>query len=101
MPEMKPGGEQRTVDAGRELLDPRIERIASGGAGRGLDDARVGVGFDQTNQRRQALPAHHAVGIQDDHVAVASPPSAAEVADVAAFALDAVLAPAIVDAPES
>src|SRR5450631_807941 len=101
MPEVNAGGEQGPVDAGRELLNPRVKRVAPGGAWRALDDARVRIRFDETDQRGQALPAHHAVGIEHDHVAVASSPAATEVADVAALALDAMLTPTVVHAPEA
>ncbi len=101
LPEVQAGGEQRAVDAGRELLDARIERLAAERARRGLDDAGVRVGFHQAHQLDQASPAHDAVGVEHDHVAVALAPAAAEIGDVAALALDAVLAPAVEDAAEA
>ena len=101
LPEMQAGREQRPVDGGGELLDARIERVATGSARRRLDDSRIGIGLGDPDQRRQAVAAHHAVGIEHDHVTVLASPAAAEIGDVAALALDAVLAPAIEDAPEA
>ena len=60
-----------------------------------------GLAFHQPDQRGQALPAHDAVGVEDDHVAVVAAPAPAEVGDVAALALDAVLAPAVENAAEA
>ena len=52
---MQARGEQRPVDAGRELLDARVQRVAAGGARRRLDDAGVGVGLDQPHQRASGI----------------------------------------------
>src|SRR5450631_2905327 len=98
MPEVNAGGEQGPVNAGRELLNPRVERVAPGSDWRALDDARVRIRFDQTDQPGQASSTHHAVGIEHDHVAVTSSPAATEVADVAALALDAMLTPTVIHA---
>ena len=71
-------------------------------ARRGLDDAGVGIAppSSRTSVARH-VAAHHAVGVEHDHVAVAPAPAAAEVGDVAALALDAVRAPAVEDAAEA
>ncbi|MNS45911.1 hypothetical protein D3C72_783910 [compost metagenome] len=98
---MQAGREQRTVDPGGELLHPRIEGVAAYGQRRGLDDPGAGVGFHQARQRAQALAAHHAVGVEHDHVAVLAAPAAAEVGHVAGLALHAVAAPAVEDATEA
>ena len=101
LPVVQSGSEERTVDAGRELLHPRVQRVAASGARRRLNDARVGVRFADAHQRRDACAAHHAVGIEHDHVAIRAAPAATEVRDVAALALDAMLAPAIENASEA
>src|SRR6202521_5368044 len=101
LPEVQAGGEQRPVDAGRELLHAGIESVASRGTWRGLDDACVGIRFDQPNQRGQAFAAHHAVRVQHDHVAIILTPAPAEIGDVAALAFDPVLAPSIKNAAEA
>src|SRR6202008_638374 len=92
--------EDRAVYAVGELLDARVKRVMSGRAWRSLDDSRIGVGFHHPQQGRQTLTAHHTVGIQHYHIAVVAPPSATEVRDVAALALDPMLAPAVKHAPE-
>ena len=92
---------QRPVYAIGELLNPRMEGVASAGDRHRLNDARIGMGFHDSHQRRQTLAGHQTVGVQDDHVAVLAAPAAAEVRDVAALAFDSVLAPAIVHAPAS
>src|SRR4029079_17949820 len=95
------GAEQRPVDAGGELLDARVQRVAAGRARRGLHDARVRIRLGDAHERRQAIAGHDAVGVEHDHVTVLAAPAAAEVGDVAALSLDPVLAPAIEHAPES
>ena len=95
---MQAGGKQRPVNAGSELLHARIQGIHAGRLRRGLDDAGVRVGFHQTHQPGEAFAAHHAVGVQDHHVAVLTAPTTAEVVDVAALAFDAATATAIEDA---
>ena len=60
-----------------------------------------GFASHQRTSARQAVAAHHAVGVEHDHVAVVAAPAPAEVGDVAALALDAVLAPAVEDATEA
>ena len=97
LPEAHAGREQRPVGARRELLDAAVQRLVADRARRGLDDAGVGVRFHQPHQRRQAFAGHDAVGVEDDEVAVGGAPAAAEVGDVAGLALDAALAPAVVD----
>ncbi len=101
LPEVEPGGKQRTVDARGELLQPRIERVHARRLGRSLDDAGVGVGLHQSHQAGQAFAAHHAVGVQHHHVAVAAAPATAEVVDVAALALHAAPAAAVEDVTEA
>src|SRR5205807_7723558 len=101
LPEVQAGGEQRPVDAGRELLHAGIESVAPRGTWRGLDDACVEIRFDQPNQRGQAFPAHHAVRIQHAHVTIVLPPAPAEISEVAALAFDPVLAPSIKNAAEA
>src|SRR5437868_15422148 len=64
LPQVQAGGEQRPVEAGRELLHAGIESVAPRGTWRGLDDACVGVRLDQPNQRGQAFPAQKVVRIQ-------------------------------------
>ncbi len=66
------------------------------GARRGLDDAGVGMRLHQPHQRDQALAAHHAVGVEHDHVAEQASPAAAEVGHVAGLALGAAPSPAVV-----
>src|SRR4029453_19274511 len=51
-------------------------------------------------QGREALTAHDAVRVEDDHVPVLAAPASTEVRDVPALSLDAVLAPAIEDRSE-
>ncbi len=101
LPEVQSRGEERPVHRRRELLDARVQRVAPGGARRRLDDSGVGIRLADAHERRQAFAAHHAVGIEHDHVAVLASPAAAEVGDVAALALDPVLSPAIEDAAEA
>src|SRR5690606_28640871 len=84
-----------------KLLDARIQRIAAGSTRRGLDDAGVRIGFHRLHQFRQAIAAHHAVGIEHDHVAVILAPATAEIVDVAALAAHAALTAAIEDAAET
>ena len=57
----------------------------------------VGIRLHQPHQGREALTAHDAVRVQDDHVPVLAAPAPAEVRDVAALSLDVVPAPAIED----
>src|SRR5262245_16294020 len=101
LPEMQARGVHRTVDAARELLDSRIQRIAACGPRGGLYDARTGVGFHQPHEVLQALAAHYAVRVKHYHVAVICAPPPAEVRHVAAFALDPVFTPPVEDASES
>ena len=67
----------------------------------GLNDAGARIGLCNQHQPGQAIARHDAVRIQHHHVAIVATPSATKIADVAALALDAVLAPAIEDAPEA
>ena len=57
--------------------------------------------FHQPDQRGQAVAAHHAVGIEHDHVAILLAPTAAEVGHVAGLAARAQRTPAIEDPPAS
>src|SRR5438094_874282 len=101
LPEMQTGGEDRTIDAGRELLRAAIERVASRGLGGRLQDPDVGIRFGDLHESSDALSGHHAVGVEHDHVAIAASPAAAEIGDVAALALDAMRSPAIEDVAEA
>ena len=98
---MHAGHEQRAVDVRGELLDARVQRFAAGRVRTGLDDAGVVVGFHHAHERGEAVAAHHAVGIEHDHVFVVLAPAPAEIGDVAALALDAMPAQAIEDAAEA
>ena len=101
LPEMQPGREQRPVAARRELLDARVQGVAPRGHRRGLDDAGRGIGLHQLRQAVQTVARHHAVGVEDHHVLVAAAPAPAPVGDVAALALDAVLATPVEDVAEA
>ncbi len=101
LPEVQPGGKQRTVDAGRELLHAGIQRVAAGRTRCRLDDAGAGIGFHQPHQRGQAIAAHDAVRVQHHHIAVVGAPATTEVGNVAALAFDPVLAPAVEHAAEA
>ena len=98
---MQPGREERAVNAGCELLHASVQRLAAGCARRGLDNARGGIRLGHANQTGDARAAHHAVGIQHDHVAVVLAPAPAEVGDVTALALDPMPSPAVEDATEA
>src|SRR5678815_3506812 len=100
LPEMQARREQGTVDARRELLRACVQRVAPRGIRRSLNDPRAGIGFHQPHERGEALPAHDAVGVEDDQIAIVPAPPAAEIGDVSALALDAMLSPAVEDAPE-
>ncbi len=101
LPEIEPRGEQRPIDPRGELLHARVERVHAGSLGPCLDDAGAGIGFHQPHQAGQAVTAHHAVGIQHHHVAIAAAPAPAEVVDVAALALHPAPAAAIEDMAET
>ena len=92
---MQAGGEQRAVNPRCELLHARVHRLATHGTRCGLDDACAGVGLHQAQKPHETFAAYHAVRIHDHHVAIVPAPTAAEIGDVAALALNAVLAPAI------
>ncbi|CCK18174.1 hypothetical protein BN136_4184 [Cronobacter universalis NCTC 9529] len=99
LPEVQTGGKQRSIDACRELLAARIERVHAGGFRRRLDDPGVRVRFHQTHQAGQTVARHHGVGVQHHHVAVLVAPAAAEIVDVAAFTLHATTTAAIENLP--
>ena len=95
LPEMQAGGEQRTIYAVCELLHAGVQRLPPRSARGGLNDSRAGIRFHQLQQTRQTRAAHHAVGVEHDHIDVVFAPAPAEVGDIAALALDAVLPPAV------
>ncbi|SDY81237.1 hypothetical protein SAMN05421755_10518 [Nitrosomonas sp. Nm33] len=99
LPEVQAGSEQRTVDAGGELLHARIKGVHARRLRRGLDDPGLGIGLHQPHQLGQTFAAHHAVGIHHHHVAILAAPAPAEVVDVAALALHPAPSPAVEDAP--
>ncbi len=59
------------------------------------------VCFHHAHERCEAVAAHHAVGVEHDHVAVILAPTPAEIGDVAALALDPMPTQAIKDAAEA
>src|SRR5215475_12144515 len=101
LPEMQAGREYRTVRGTGKLLHPRKQRIATCGARHGLDDSGARIALRNQHEPGQTLPRHYAVRIENHHVAIVATPTTAKVRDVAALALDAVLAPTIEDASES
>src|SRR3954447_1340219 len=101
LPEMQSCREQRSVQTTGKLLYSRVERFAAGGDRGGLDDAGFGVCFHELHKASEALAAHDAVSVQHYHVAIIFPPAAAEVGDVAALALNAMLATAVENVSEA
>src|SRR5947207_1791893 len=101
LPEMQTCGEDRAIDAGRELLRAAIKRVPPRRFGGCLQNADVGIRFCDLHESSNALAGHHAVGIEHDHVAIATSPAAAEIGDVAALPLDAMRSPAIEDIAEA
>ena len=95
LPEVQPGDEERPVYAAGELLHAGIKGVAPRDQRRGLDDAGTGVGFHQAHEPGEARAAHHAVGIEHDHVTVVGAPAPAKIGDVATLALESMLAPAV------
>ena len=101
LPEMQARGEDRAIDAGRELLRPAIKRVPPCRFGGRLQNADVRIRFGDFHESSNAVAGHHAVGVEHDHVAIAASPAAAEIGDVAALSLDAVRSPAIEDVAEA
>ena len=101
LPEVQAGSKQRAVHASGELLHARIQGVHARGTRRGLDNPRIRRGFHQAHQAGQALAAHHAVGVENDHVLVVTAPTTAEVVEVAALALNATATTAIEDLAET
>ena len=78
-----------------ELLHSGDEGVFVHGLGRGLKDADFGVSLHGLYHADHGGAGHQTVGVEHDHVAVVGAPAAAEVRDIAAFALHVVLAAAV------
>ena len=87
LPEVESGSKQRPVYPRGELLHARIEIQSPGSPGRRLDDTGIRMRFHHLNQARETGPAHHAVGVQHQHVTVERAPATTEVIEIAALAL--------------
>src|SRR5947209_14052342 len=85
-----PAGEtsayDRSIDARRELLDARKQRVAIDDERQRLDDAGIRIGLHCGGEKHDRAAGHQAVGIEHDHVLVRSAPAGDEVSDVAGLA---------------
>ena len=87
-PKIQAGDENRRVKAVGKLLDAAKQRLGVDQRRHGLDQADVRMRLHQFHQVHQRFAAHDAVGVEHHEVAVAAPPGAQKIADVAAlFAL--------------
>ena len=95
------GHEGFAVGGVGELHDAAEEGFCAEDAGGGLDDAGRRVFLHDADHVSEERAAHDAVGVEDDHVAVAFSPAAAEVGDIARLAIDGFAAFAVEDAAEA
>ena len=75
--------EQRTAEAGIELLMPREQAGPSDRVAHRLDKAGSGIGLHDPDQPCDRVTRHQAVGVEDNHKIVGCTPSADELGDVA------------------
>jgi hypothetical protein len=100
LPVVESGHERRPVERLRELHHAAQQRVGGDLLREGLDDADAGIFLHDAHHAGEQSAGHEAVRVEHDHVAVALAPAAAEVADVAALAVDLLAAAAVKDASE-
>jgi hypothetical protein len=96
LPVGQSGRKHGPVDVIGELLHAGDKGFAAGCHRGCLKDADIGILLHESDETNQGAAAHDAVCVQDDHVAVTAPPTAAEIGDIAAFALNVRPAVAVV-----
>ncbi len=91
-----PAGEahrnDRAIDAGGELLNPREQRVAVDDQRQGLDDPAVGVGLHRGGELHDRRAGHQAVGVEHDHMRIGAAPARNEILDIAGLAARVLLA---------
>ena len=100
LPVIDASHEGGTIKRLRELHEPPEQRLAGDLLRKGLQNPDAGIFFHDARHRDHECAGHEAVRVKDYHVAVALAPAAAEVGDVAAFAIDGLLAMAVEDFSE-
>ena len=96
-PGRQAGGDDRAVDARRELLRAGEQRVAVDDQRQRLDDAGVGVVLHRDREPRDGLAGHQAVGVEHQHVIVGAAPAGDEIGDVAGLAMVVLRPVAVVD----
>ena len=95
IPPGETGGEHRPVTGAGELVGAREQGVAIHQARNGLDDAGVGIGLHEPGESHHGVTAHHAVGIEYQHLLVMTAPAPAELGEIAGFARGIFVAAAI------
>src|ERR1700757_2689592 len=101
LPEIQSGRKNGAVKPRSKLLDPAEKGFCLSKPRHRLNDSGTRIPLHQTDQRRNGLTSHHAVGIEDHHVAVAMTPTATKIRDVSALPIHGKFAPAIMNLTES
>ena len=99
LPEVSPGGEDRTVKRHGELLQPAPNRAAVDRLRNGLENPDAMIALHPPNEFDEGVRAHQTVGVEANHIAIQAPPAPAKIRDVAALAIERKLAPTIKNAP--
>ena len=87
LPEMKTGRQDGTVHMVGKLLQPGDKRFAVYRPGNRLQNPDIRPRLHGGDHSYNRFARHDAVGVEHNHIAVAAPPTAAKIGDVAAFAL--------------
>ncbi len=98
VPPGDPVRDRRAVNPAGELLHAGKQRAAVGDGRQRLDQADRRVRCHRRSQPHQRVAGHHAVGVQDQELAVAATPAPHPVGYVAGLALGVLRPPAIEDA---
>ncbi len=88
VPEIRSGSKDGAEGVRGKLDDSLEDRCAAHDLRSGLDEADLWIGVHGPREAHEGFSGHHAVRIENDHVAVAAAPAAAEIGDVAALAVE-------------
>ena len=91
------GGRDRPEQAAGKLLPAGEQRGRAHHRRHGLNEAKMRVAFHVDRQARHGLAAHHAVGIQHDHMVICAAETGHPLLDIARLATDIAGAAAIMD----
>ena len=87
--------QHRPVTGTGELMGTREQRIAIHQPWNGLDDAGVRIGLHEAREAHHRVTAHHAVGIEHQHLLIVPAPAATEFGEIASLARGVLVAAAI------